>query len=410
MNLREVFKKLRSPFGKTLLSLLGIVTLVLIFLPILMRDDADGMGGSQKTIDKDSYEILGNTKPVALQGIKYNKDNPGIIETESEVPDIPPPPEPDRKLPKPPMPPDESHGLISLHQASSTPNSDVRLQQANPTEIPLLITLIDGENATQEDKAFVSERYAPYGRLISCKMVNTVESGNIDTPLIAVVVEDLWWINQYGEKKLIIPAGTEVHGTVQGAKPLRNRLVTGDSFVLVWQATSEMVGFELELNGMALEKSTHLGDKSLATISDMSAGIPGQVVSNENLAKALMYTLAFGQGLAQGYQTTEAYADQGNTVVTQEGTTKNALARGGESLAQMMLQDVSEMVARESYYIRVPSGTEFYLFVKQVINLDDANVANTLLNQLETEKINGGNKVMAGTKDHKQMLNAFPQK
>lgn len=233
-------------------------------------------------------------------------------------------------------------------------------------------------------------------------MVNTVESGDTDTPLIAVVIEDLWWINAKGEKKLIIPAGTEVYGTVNGAKPMRNRLTTGNNFILVWQATSNMVGFELQLKGIALEKSTHPENRMLAAITDMSAGIPGQVMSNENLSKFLMYTLAFGQGLAQGYQTNEVYTDSGVTITTQDGTTKNAMARGAETLAQVMLQDVSQMIAKESYYIRVPSGTEFYIFVQQVINLDDAQIADTLLNKLEEQKIQGPQKP-----SYKNVLNAF---
>ena len=140
----------------------------------------------------------------------------------------------------------------------------------------------------------------------------------------------------------------------------------------------------------------------LAAITDMSAGIPGQVMSNENLSKFLVYTLAFGQGLAQGYQTNEVYTDSGVTITTQDGTTKNAMARGAETLAQVMLQDVSQMIAKESYYIRVPSGTEFYIFVQQVINLDDAQIADTLLNKLEEQKIQGPQKP-----SYKNVLNAF---
>ena len=76
---------------------------------------------------------------------------------------------------------------------------------------------------------------------------------------------------------------------------------------------------------------------------------------------------------------------------------------GKETLAQIMLQDVSQQISKESYYIRVAAGTEFYLFVQQVINLDDAKVANTLLNKLEEEKIQGGQQ---GT-SHRNVLNRF---
>jgi len=117
----------------------------------------------------------------------------------------------------------------------------------------------------------------------------------------------------------------------------------------------------------------------------------------------MMYTLAFAQGVAQGYQTTEVYTDSGVTVSSQDGTTGNAIARGTETLAQTMLQDISQMIARESYYIRVAAGTEFYLFVRQVINLDDAKVADTLLNKLEEQKIQGEQP----RQSHRNILNSF---
>ncbi len=387
MNLREITKKVRSPMGKSIAFLIAIVILVLAAIPFLMRDDAGKLeAGDHEKRTEGTYEIMGTAKPIqsgkqsGTQSVAEKK-NPGVI---SDGKTVQPP-----TAPRPP--------------AERSANSDFRttVRNTSPPSGPT-ITVIDGENSSANN-VFVSERFAPYGRMISCKMINTVESGNTQTPLIAVVSEDLWWINNHGEKKLIIPAGTEVHGTVDGSKPVRNRLVTGNNFVLVWQATSNMVGFELQLKGIALEKSTYPDNPMLATISDMSAGIPGQVVSNENLSKFMMYTLAFAQGVAQGYQTTEVYSDSGVTVSTQDGTTKSAIARGTETLAQVMLQDVSQMIAKESYYIRVAAGTEFYLFVQQVINLDDAKIADTLLNKLEEQKIQGEQP----RQSHRNTINAF---
>lgn len=393
MNLREFFKKLRSPMGTTWLSLGGLVLLVLLALPLLLRNDAGKLEVNRTGGGEGAYDIHSNIKAIANVPSK-----PGQNEAEAKV-------DSDSKgPPKSPAMPGRPAGASSDSKASP-PGMRGGFYSGNvsPAGRKPLITIIDGETASAGNKEFISERYAPYGRLIACKMVNTVESGDTDTPLIAFVTEDLWWINSKGEKKLIIPAGTEVHGTVQGAKPLRNRLTTANNFVLVWQATSNMVGFELQLKGIALEKSNAAETKNLATISDMAAGIPGQVMSNENLAKFLMYTLAFGQGMAQGFQTSEVYTNSGGVVSTQEGTTKNALSRGAETLAQIMLQDVSKQISKESYYIRVAAGTEFYLFVQQVINLDDAKVADTLLNKLETEKIQGAQQPQSA----RNVLNAF---
>lgn len=396
MNLREFYKKLKSPMGTTILSLGGLVLLVLLCLPLLLRNDAGKLEVRRGSGGEGSYDILSNIKPVATPPKHQTPENTAPKRNSDAVFE-----KPFARVPRPPTA-SGAKEKPSVPESSAFPRPQGRsVSTASPRKT--FITIIDGENVHAEKQEFVSERYAPYGRLIACKMVNTVESGDTETPLIAFVMEDLWWINSKGEKKLIIPAGTEVHGSVKGAKPLRNRLTTGNSFVLVWQATSNMVGFELQLRGIALEKSNAPDTRNLATISDMAAGIPGQVMSNENLAKFLMYTLAFGQGMAQGFQTSEVSSNSGGTIVAQEGTTKNALSRGAETLAQIMLQDVSQQISKESYYIRVAAGTEFYLFVQQVINLDDAKVANTLLNKLEEEKIQGGQQPTS----HRNVLNRF---
>ena len=396
MNLREFFKKLRSPLGTSLIFLAAIVTLAFSAVPFLIREDGGKLQPIHESVSRDAtLDIPGSVKAIsAVPPDKSLVASSGTTGSSAES---------TSKIdgsgrPQPPS----SIARTNSGNRYNSGSSDRRSVESSRNSVPTAkILIIDGESAGAQ-KEFVSERFAPYGRLIACKMVNTVESGDTDTPLIAVVIEDLWWINAKGEKKLIIPAGTEVYGTVNGAKPMRNRLTTGNNFILVWQATSNMVGFELQLKGVALEKSTHPENRMLAAITDMSAGIPGQVMSNENLSKFLMYTLAFGQGLAQGYQTNEVYTDSGVTITTQDGTTKNAMARGAETLAQVMLQDVSQMIAKESYYIRVPSGTEFYIFVQQVINLDDAQIADTLLNKLEEQKIQGPQKP-----SYKNVLNAF---
>lgn len=396
MNLREFFKKLRSPLGTSLIFLAAIVTLAFSAVPFLIREDGGKLQPIHESVSRDAtLDIPGSVKAIsAVPPDKPQSSSDGVSGSSADS---------TSKIdgsgrPQPPS----SIARTNSGNRYNSGSSDRRSVESSRNSVPTAkILIIDGESAGAQ-KEFVSERFAPYGRLIACKMVNTVESGDTDTPLIAVVIEDLWWINAKGEKKLIIPAGTEVYGTVNGAKPMRNRLTTGNNFILVWQATSNMVGFELQLKGVALEKSTHPENRMLAAITDMSAGIPGQVMSNENLSKFLVYTLAFGQGLAQGYQTNEVYTDSGVTITTQDGTTKNAMARGAETLAQVMLQDVSQMIAKESYYIRVPSGTEFYIFVQQVINLDDAQIADTLLNKLEEQKIQGPQKP-----SYKNVLNAF---
>jgi hypothetical protein len=54
-------------------------------------------------------------------------------------------------------------------------------------------------------KSSLSENCLPYGRLLKCELVNTVDSINLETPIIGLVAEDVW-----RDGRLIIPAGTEV--------------------------------------------------------------------------------------------------------------------------------------------------------------------------------------------------------
>ena len=254
------------------------------------------------------------------------------------------------------------------------------------------IFVLSASRGTVEVKndTFLSSRYAPYGRLLDCKLVNTLESNIDGTPLIAIVIKDLWWTNAQGERKLIIPAGTEVHGKMGSC--VRNRMMSDGNFILVWQITSGQVGMELQLQGRVLEKSNQAGDKSKATITDMAAGIPGRVMGNSNLNEMLQYTMAFARGLSEGFETTKTF-DNGSTIVTEnDGSTKNALAKAFESLSNVALENITDKISKESYYIRVPAGTEFYLYIEQVTDVEKAAIADTVLNNLEQVKLAGEQK------------------
>ena len=102
--------------------------------------------------------------------------------------------------------------------------------------------------------------YAPYGRLIPCETVITVDSASIQTPIVGLVTENI-----YHAGKLVIPAGTEVHGTAQTDRH-RERIASGNSWTLVWQG-----GEELHLKAVALDREFS-GDQEGWGITDGSAG------------------------------------------------------------------------------------------------------------------------------------------
>jgi len=83
----------------------------------------------------------------------------------------------------------------------------------------------------------------PFGRLIPCETVVTVDSASIRTPIIGLVTEDV-----YFGGKLLIPAGTEFHGTAQ-TDHQRERIASSSSWTFVWQN-----GEEMQLKAIALDR------------------------------------------------------------------------------------------------------------------------------------------------------------
>jgi hypothetical protein len=105
------------------------------------------------------------------------------------------------------------------------------------------ISLFADASAGVAEPKSLGSIHAPYGRLIPCETVITVDSASIQTPIVGLVTESI-----YHAGKLVIPAGTEVHGTAQADRH-RERIASGNSWTFVWQG-----GEELRLKGVALDR------------------------------------------------------------------------------------------------------------------------------------------------------------
>jgi hypothetical protein len=153
----------------------------------------------------------------------------------------------------------------SRTEFTPTPRESDKIARATPTPKPpppIPQTIF----ATMEQS--FSEWSLPYGRLLRCELVNTVDSANIDTPIIGLVIEDVW-----NEGRLIIPAGTEVHGVAQKS-PVRERIGSDRQWFLVFQD-----GSELPISGTVLDYAPKNSDSWAE--SDGSAGLRGFVVKSE---------------------------------------------------------------------------------------------------------------------------------
>lgn len=179
---------------------------------------------------------------------------------------------------------------------------------------------------------------------------------------MGLVTEDVFHHGQ-----LIIPAGTEVHGTAQ-LDHARDRIASDGRWTLVWQD-----GEELNVSGLALDRDA---DPNTGTwdITDGSAGMRGRVIKSDNLAELKLYVAALLSGAAGAFTETHTSAFGSFPLPTLQ----NAPLMGMQSVLQDYAQQIQQAIDRDGFYVRVPAGTQFYLYVTQTLDRSDAKIGGSL--------------------------------
>jgi len=248
--------------------------------------------------------------------------------------------------------------------ASSSPTMTTATPSAftnaspRPAELLTPISLFaDGTAGVPQPKK-LSAVYAPFGRLIPCETVTTVDSASIQTPIIGLVTETV-----YFGGKLIIPAGTEVHGMAQTDRQ-RERIAGNTSWTFVWQN-----GEEMRIKAIALDREfDNRTNQSGWAITDGSAGLRGQLIKSDNLADIKLFAATFLSGAAS------ALTEKQETVFgpINSPSLNNAPFTGAQAVLQTYAQQILDSIQKNGFYVRVPSGTQFYLYALQTIDLADA--------------------------------------
>jgi Bacterial conjugation TrbI-like protein len=208
----------------------------------------------------------------------------------------------------------------------------------------------------------VSEWFLPYGRLLRCELVNTVDSTNIDTPIIGLIIENAW-----NDGRLIIPAGTEVHGIAQRSA-VRDRIGSERQWFLVFQD-----GRELPISGTVLDYAPKDADSWAE--SDGSAGLRGFVVKSDKYAEAKAILAAMISAGASAFpETTTLISPLGGATQLNNGGIESAFSTGLQAGGEMYSKRLLERLDKDPFYVRVPAGTTFYLYVTQTVDLGKATV------------------------------------
>ncbi len=278
-------------------------------------------------------------------------DNPQVVQTiqRPSEPYRPPP----LKLERPPVPKPATNELPKVVAPPKPP-------EPRPVQIEPISLFADATAGVAEPKSLGSI-YAPFGRLISCETVITVDSASIQTPIVGLITEDV-----YHAGKLVIPAGTEVHGTAQTDRH-RERIASGTAWTLVWQT-----GEELRLKAMALDREFS-GDQEGWGITDGSAGLRGRLIKSDNLAEVKLFAATFLAGAAG------ALTEKEQTIfgTADSRSLNNAPFKGAEKVLSVYAQRIYEAIQRDGFYVRVPSGKQFYLYVLQTVDRDAATLGGS---------------------------------
>jgi hypothetical protein len=60
---------------------------------------------------------------------------------------------------------------------------------------------------------------------------------------------------------------------------------------------------------------------------------------------------------------------------------QNAPLKGAQSVLDRYAQQILTSIERDGFYVRVPAGKQFYLYVTQTLDQDDAKIGGTLAQQ-----------------------------
>lgn len=212
-----------------------------------------------------------------------------------------------------------------------------------PTVPPLALYALVAAEAVSPQPA------APYGRMIPCETVVTLESGRLDTPLIGLVSEDVWH-----QGKLLIPAGAEVHGRARLDRD-RERLVADGSWMLSWQTPRPGA---VRFDAIALNREGN-------PARDGSAGLAGEVLRTDRARELKLFATTFLSAATAALQEQRTSTGLLGETALPAATVRNATLAGTGAILRDYAQQVRESIARDGFYLRVPAGQPFTLYVTQ---------------------------------------------
>ena len=253
-----------------------------------------------------------------------------------------------------------------LPSSAIAPNAAAPVPMVTPETrrvLPLTLFL-----APPESSAATQPPSGPYGRLIPCETVVALESNHLETPIIGLVTEDVWH-----NGRLIIPAGAEVHGHA-ALDRTRERLAAQGGWRIVWRTPDADNGTELAVEGLALDREFDARTKSWGE-HDGSAGLRGQVVKTDGDRELKLFAATFLATATAALQDTRTSTGLLGESALPATTARNATLAGTGAVLREYAQTMREAIAKDGFYLRIPAGKAFYLYVTE--KLDRSQTGHT---------------------------------
>jgi hypothetical protein len=152
--------------------------------------------------------------------------------------------------------------------------------------------------------------------------------------------------------------------------PVRERIGSDRQWFLVFQD-----GRELPISGTVLDYAPDPKKPDSWAQSDGSAGLRGFVVKSDKYAEAKAILAAMISAGAGAFpETTTLISPFGGATQLNNGGFESAFSAGLQAGGQMYSKRLLERLDKDPFYVRVPAGTAFYLYVTQTVDLDKATI------------------------------------
>jgi len=212
------------------------------------------------------------------------------------------------------------------------------------------------------------------------------------TPIVGLVTDDVTWGG-----KIIIPKCSEVHGTAQVDKSRERIAAEGAWTFTLYDQADPGLGRELVVKGLAMDREDDPEFKKLLVgatvvdsvsktwgITDGSAGLRGVVIRSNNAEALQLFVACFVSGIAQSVQgsVTNIFGEtvpspNVNGIGGVSGALINPPAQGVEAVMDRYAQMVMDSIEKDGFFIRVPAGKLFYVYVTEDIMTGKATVGGS---------------------------------